>query len=239
MDFLRNQAAKWEARKQTDNTAVGLAQRPSNSSLETEVKVEHASADVEQARSQSDSVRTGQVDEHVRALAPLPLVCRKLTINQTDPFGEDSAFKNLSWWRAGALLIAETISLGILSLPKVVAAVGFVPAIILVAGLGLMATYTGYVVYQFKRRYMGVHSFANAANMIFGPIGKWIVEIMQTLILIFIMAAHILTFSIEMNVLTNHGTCTIVFGLVGAIVSLALTIPRTFKGISWFSIVCT
>jgi len=83
MDFLRNQAAKWEARKPTDNTNAGLAERPSDSSLETEVKVEHAPADVEQARSQSDSVRTGQVDEHVRAQSSSSSAVSRIN-NKTD-----------------------------------------------------------------------------------------------------------------------------------------------------------
>lgn len=85
---------------------------------------------------------------------------------------------------------------------------------------------------------MGLHSFAHAAAVIFGPVGRWVVEIAQILILVFIMAAHILTFSVEMNVLTNHGTCTIIFGIIGTIVSLILTLPRTFKGISGMSVVC-
>jgi amino acid permease len=48
------------------------------------------------------------------------------------------------------VLIAETVSLGILSLPSVLATIGMVPGVILIAGLGLLATYTGYVFWQFK-----------------------------------------------------------------------------------------
>ena len=50
-------------------------------------------------------------------------------------------------------MIAETISLGILSLPSVLAAVGMVPGIILLLGLGIIATYTAYVLGQFKLAY--------------------------------------------------------------------------------------
>jgi amino acid permease len=50
-------------------------------------------------------------------------------------------------------MIAETISLGILSLPSVLAAIGLVPGIILLIGLGALATYTGYVLGQFKLAY--------------------------------------------------------------------------------------
>lgn len=51
------------------------------------------------------------------------------------------------------VMIAETISLGILSLPSVLARVGMIPGIILIASLGVIATYTGYVLGQFKWAY--------------------------------------------------------------------------------------
>ena len=51
------------------------------------------------------------------------------------------------------VLIAETVSLGILSLPSVLATIGMVPGVILIASLGILATYTGYVFWQFKMKY--------------------------------------------------------------------------------------
>lgn len=50
-------------------------------------------------------------------------------------------------------MIAETISLGILSLPSVLARIGMALTIILLVGLGALATYTGYVLGQFKAAY--------------------------------------------------------------------------------------
>jgi amino acid permease len=55
--------------------------------------------------------------------------------------------------QGGLLMVAETISLGILSLPAAIAGIGLVPGLILLIGLGLLATYTGYVIGQFKWRY--------------------------------------------------------------------------------------
>ena len=73
-------------------------------------------------------------------------------------------------------MIAETISLGILSLPSALAAIGIVPyvhppngrrsqrltvlssGVILIIGLGIIATYTGYVIGQFKLAYPQVHN---------------------------------------------------------------------------------
>lgn len=51
------------------------------------------------------------------------------------------------------------------------------------------------------------------------------------------MGSHILTFTIMMNTLTNHGTCTIVFGVVALIVCFVCTLPRTLHKVSYMSIV--
>ena len=133
--------------------------------------------------------------------------------------------------------IAETISLGILSLPSVLAAVGLVPGVILIAGLGILATYTGYVIGQFKMAYPHVHNMADAGMVMLGPWGREIFGTAQMLFLIFIMGSHILTFSIMMNTVTAHGTCTIVFSIVGFVISVVCSLPRTLHKVSYLSIV--
>lgn len=96
--------------------------------------------------------------------------------DEDDPFGdeEDSEvkYRTLTWWQAAAIMVAETISLGILSLPSVLAAIGLIPGVILIVGLGIIATYTGYTMYQFKRRYPGVHNLADVGMILLGPIGR-------------------------------------------------------------------
>lgn len=52
------------------------------------------------------------------------------------------------------------------------------------------------------------------------------------------MGSHILTFSIAMNVITGHATCTIVWGVVGSVILWILTLPRTLKKVSYLSIIC-
>lgn len=44
------------------------------------------------------------------------------------------------------IMIAETISLGVLSLPSVLAEIGMVGGALLIVGLGIIATYSGYVI---------------------------------------------------------------------------------------------
>lgn len=108
---------------------------------------------------------------------------------------------------------------------------------ILILGLGILATYTGYVIGQFKLRYPHVHNMADAGEVMAGPIGREIFGAAQMLFLVFVMGSHILTFSIMFNTITGHGTCTIVFGVVGALLSLICTLPRTLLNVSYMAIV--
>ncbi|CAG8422982.1 unnamed protein product [Penicillium salamii] len=159
--------------------------------------------------------------------------------HQEDPFGDEQngeiRYRTMTWWQCSMIMIAETVSLGILSLPSAVAAV------ILIVGLGVVATWTGYTIGQFKLRYPQVHSMADAGEVLFGPIGwgkfgREYLGTAQLLFLIFVMGSHLLTFTVMMDTVTDHGTCSIVFGIVSLIVSFTLTLPRTLRKVSWFSI---
>ncbi|PLN83111.1 amino acid transporter [Aspergillus taichungensis] len=157
-----------------------------------------------------------------------------------DPFGNEEhaevKYRTMAWWQCGMIMIAETISLGILSLPSAVAALGIAPAVVLIVGLGILATYTGYVIGQFKLRYPHVHSMADAGEVMMGAFGRELLGTAQVVFLVFIMGSHILTFMVMMNTVTEHGTCSIVFGIVGLVLSFVLTLPRTLKKVAWMSI---
>lgn len=62
-------------------------------------------------------------------------------------------------------MVAENISLGILSLPGVLAKVGMVGGLIAIIGLGLFTTYSGYVLWQFKMKYPQVGHPAGFAHL--------------------------------------------------------------------------
>ncbi|KAI4210886.1 MAG: hypothetical protein LQ351_006290 [Letrouitia transgressa] len=181
--------------------------------------------------------------------------------SQMDPFGDESnahvKYRTMEWWwvspfpwcpfsptakliylfrQAGMIMIAETISLGILSLPSVLATVGMVPGLILILGLGVLAGYTGFVIGQFKLAHPHVHNMADAGEVMMGPWGRELFGLAQMLFLVFAMASHILTFSIMMNTVTSHGTCSIVFGFAGFLVSLLCTLPRTLLKVSHLAI---
>lgn len=135
-------------------------------------------------------------------------------------------------------MVAETISLGILSLPAAVAGLGLVPAIIILIGMGILASYTGFVIGQFKARFSHITSMADAGEVVMGRFGKELLGGGQMLFLLFLMASHVLTFKDAMNTITENGTCSIVFGVVGMVISLLLSLPRTLQKVSWLSLVC-
>ncbi|MCJ1369427.1 hypothetical protein MMC20_000638 [Loxospora ochrophaea] len=70
-----------------------------------------------------------------------------------------------------------------------------------------------------------------------GPWGREFMGLAQIVFLIFVMGSHILTFSIMMNTVTSHGACTIIFGVIGTILSLILTLPRKLRAVSHMAIV--
>ncbi|KAL4876737.1 transmembrane amino acid transporter protein-domain-containing protein [Aspergillus karnatakaensis] len=157
-----------------------------------------------------------------------------------DVFGDESnaevKYKTLEWWQCGLLMVAQTISLGILSIPAAVAGLGLVPAIIIILSMGVVASYTGYLIGQFKWRYPHVATMADAGEILMGRFGREVLFAAQMLFLIFNMASHILIFTVAMNVLTGHATCSLVFGVVGLVISLIFSLPRTMKNMSWLSL---
>jgi hypothetical protein len=60
----------------------------------------------------------------------------------------------------------------------------------------------------------------------------------QNIVLLFISAAHINGFTIMMNVLTGHATCSVYFSLVALAVCFFCTLPRTLKAMAWLSCAC-
>lgn len=170
--------------------------------------------------------------------------------------GAQVQYVSMEWWHAGlraspthtsvsritsdipTVMLAETVSLGVLALPQAVAVLGLVPGLFLILILGVIVTYTGYVIGQFKQAFPEMQSFADCGELIAGPIGREIMAASQVLILVFIMAAHILSFAIALNVLTDHSRCTLVFSVAGLLICFILGLPRTLKAVSFLSIFC-
>lgn len=76
---------------------------------------------------------------------------------------------------------------------------------------------------------------ADAGELLMGRIGRSTLDVAQLIFFVLVMGSHILTFSIMMNVLTEHSSCTIIFSVVGLLASFMLTLPRRLERLSHIS----
>ncbi|KAF7926933.1 uncharacterized protein EAE98_006317 [Botrytis deweyae] len=151
-------------------------------------------------------------------------------------------FRSMTWLHCAFIMIAETISLGILALPSVLATIGLIPGLILIILMGLLAWYSGLLIHRFRAAYPSIVSWADACSILLAPlgmpnVGREMAGAAQILFLLFLMASHILTWIICLDTLTGGKVCNIVWGVVGMGVFWILDLPRTCRGMSWLSIV--
>lgn len=143
--------------------------------------------------------------------------------------------------------MAETVSLGILSLPSVIASLGLVPGIIVIIFIAVLSGYSGLVFGDFCQRYPDLQSFGDAGEVmggtLWGPrVGRICNEILgwgQTIFMVFIMGSHLLTWTIALNNLTDSSQCTVMWGGVGLVIFFLCNLPRTLKATSYMSIAST
>jgi len=58
------------------------------------------------------------------------------------------------------------------ALPHALGVVGLVPGVLIIAGLGSWATYTSWLLINFKMRHPEVHTMGDAGRIVFGPLGR-------------------------------------------------------------------
>ncbi|KAI4597899.1 hypothetical protein KJ359_003706 [Pestalotiopsis sp. 9143b] len=141
-------------------------------------------------------------------------------------------FNRLGWRRLTVVLIVEAIALGSLSIPGAFATLGMVAGVIMTVGLGLVAIYTSYIVGQVKIKFPEIKHYADAGRLMAGRFGYELVGAMFSLQLIFLVGSHTLTGTIALQNITDNGACSIVFGVVSAIILLLLAVPPSFAEVA-------
>ncbi|CED85509.1 Amino acid transporters [Phaffia rhodozyma] len=146
-------------------------------------------------------------------------------------------FRGVSWFGAVVLLTKQQIGLGVLSLPKVLNTLGMVPGMLIILFIAAMATFGSVVIGKFGQNHPGVHTMGDVGFIIAGVFGRELFGWGFWLLECFSAASGILATSIALNAISDHGTCTIVFVVVAAVVIGLGASPRTFKQISWLGYV--
>ncbi|KAF7595694.1 hypothetical protein BBP40_005138 [Aspergillus hancockii] len=140
----------------------------------------------------------------------------------------EAKYHRLGWKRMTIMLIIEAIALGALSIPAAFATLGMVGGVVSCIGIGLLAIYTSYVIGQVKIAYPSVRHYADVGTLMMGRIGYELLTIVFVLQLVFVVGSHCLTGAIAFRHISESGICSVVFGVVSAIILLLLAIPSSF-----------
>lgn len=140
----------------------------------------------------------------------------------------NAKFHQLGWHRLALILIVEAVALGALSLPYCFSILGMFAGTVVSVFFGFLAIYAGHNVGALKVKYPEIKSYADAGRVMFGRWGYEIVYGIFFLELIFVSGSHCLTGTIAFKDLTNNGACSLVFGIVSAIILFLVSVPPSF-----------
>jgi amino acid permease len=133
-------------------------------------------------------------------------------------------------------MIAEIVSNGMLSLPSSLAVVGLVPGTIIIAFLGIFATFTSWILIQFKLRHPEVHSMGDAGYILFGPIGREVLASGTIIFAVFATGGQLLAGQIALAALSDNKLCLMLYTGIFTIPTLLCSLPRTLDRLSWLSV---
>ncbi|KNG80183.1 hypothetical protein ANOM_011424, partial [Aspergillus nomiae NRRL 13137] len=148
----------------------------------------------------------------------------------------DVDFCGVSWQGAAVLITKFQIGLGALSLPSTFHVLGFFPGILCFIILALTTSVAGYVCGNARQYYPHMYSIGDAAELLFGKGARELTGAIYYIYLALVAGAGMLTTSVALNTLSDHGTCSMVF--VGVTCAGAFVIGTGFRSlekVSWLS----
>ncbi|KAH6950419.1 transmembrane amino acid transporter protein-domain-containing protein [Ilyonectria sp. MPI-CAGE-AT-0026] len=141
-------------------------------------------------------------------------------------------FHRLSWKRLTVVLIVQAIALGSLSLPGAFATLGMVAGVISCVGIGLIAMYASYMIGLVKLKYPHIDHYVDAGRLLMGGFGDKLFAVVFLGLLILATGSHCLTGIIAVVKITGGNVCTLMFGVISAVILLVLAIPPSFTEIA-------
>lgn len=151
----------------------------------------------------------------------------------------DIQYRTMSWQKCAAILFGEYVCLAILSFPWAFKTLGMAGGILATLGMGIIALYTSMTLWRYCMLHPHMLHIADFGYQLFGK--TWLAYELTALALIlnntFIQGLHTLTGSEILNVLSEHGTCTLVFSIVIMIICFLLTLPRKMENVAMMGII--
>lgn len=148
----------------------------------------------------------------------------------------DVDFRSVSWQGAAILIAKLQIGLGALSLPATFHVLGFFPGVLCFVILSVITTVAGYVSGNARLYYPHMHSIGDAAELLFGKGAREFIGVIYYIYLALVAGAGMLTTSVALNALSDHGACTMVFLAVACGCAFVVgTGFRSLEKVAWIS----
>ncbi|KAI8212629.1 hypothetical protein K4K52_007579 [Colletotrichum sp. SAR 10_76] len=144
-------------------------------------------------------------------------------------------FRTVSWQRATIIFCKIQFAMSILSVPGAFATLGAVPGAVSLVGWHALNTYTAVILGEFRNRHPECHTLADMCGRLWSRPGRELVGLQILVAQVLISAAGIVSISTAFNAVSSHGTCTVVFTLLGAILITAFSSVRTFSKLGWLT----
>ncbi|KAI5959616.1 uncharacterized protein KGF55_005260 [Candida pseudojiufengensis] len=150
-------------------------------------------------------------------------------------------YRNCSWQKTAGLLFSEYICLAIMSFPWSYSVLGLGLGLIVTVIVSLLCLYTGLIICDYCAAYPHLTNVCDIGqHLIFGS--KWVWYATAAAFLLnntLIQALHVLVGAKYWNTISDNTTiCSVVFGVITAIICFLLSLPRTFShmsGVGYFS----
>lgn len=133
-------------------------------------------------------------------------------------------------------MIAEIVSNGTLSLPSALATIGAVPGVIIIAFLGVFATYTAWLLVRFKLNHPAVHNMGDAGYVLFGVFGRELLSFGTLAFAIFGTGSELVAGAQALSVLSDNKLCSMLYTGIFAVATLVCSLSRTLDRISFLAI---
>jgi len=143
----------------------------------------------------------------------------------------------LSWLKHGLFRMFLACHKGVKS-DRGTRVLGWFPGILTMVLAGILFWFTSITMHQYIMKNPHIKDICDFGYSVFGK-NRLAYEFSGFMLLannILLIGFHILTAAKVFNTLSDHSQCTVVFSVIGTLIGIVMSIPRTLKHVSFMSI---
>ncbi|KXT10530.1 hypothetical protein AC579_6096 [Pseudocercospora musae] len=190
----------------------------------------------EKKQQQSDDlgpVPTSDLGEVADCVKPNDIAPQDAVFGELSKDGPN--YRNVGWMGTVVLLFKTQVGLGVLGIPGAFDHLGMVPGVVIILVIASMTTWAAWMVGQFKLTHAHVYGIDDAGRIMAGKVGREFFFWAFVLHFTFLAASAMLSISIALNSLSDHGDCTAIFVVVACLIGFLFGSIQTLGKVSWIA----